>query len=284
MRISGTSGESMSSRISFELFAQLPGSQLDLALGAALIAKDRYPSLDVDGVAAAVRALALPLKGAALDRAPLQTQAIVLGKYVFGELGFRANRDNYYDARNSYLPDVLERKLGIPISLSLIYIEIATVLGVTAVGINFPGHYLVRLGVGSGARLIDPFNDGAMLSDLDLRELLPKAERQKFAPSMLVAASVRDTLVRMLVNLKWIYASRGELAFTLLALDRMLLLAPHSLGLRHERALLSIQLGAVETARADFLILETAGAPAANLNELRRAIEQRVVAKPPSIN
>ncbi len=274
----------MSSRISFELFAQLPDEQLDLALGAALIAKDRYPTLDVEGVVADVRALAQPLKGAALDQAPLSAQAVVLGKYLFGELGFRANRDNYYDARNTYLPDVLRRKLGIPISLSLVYLEIATVLGVTAVGVNFPGHYLVRLGVGNAARFVDPFNDGAMLSDHDLRELLPRAERDKFAPGMLVAASTRDTLVRMLVNLKWIYASRGELTLTLLALDRMLLLAPQSLGLRHERALLSVQLGAIETAKADFVILEKAGAPTANLIELRKAIEQRVVARPSPLN
>ena len=123
-------------RVTFDDLARTPGDALDVALGAALIARDAYDTLDVYALLARFDELAAPLVGAGLESLPAREQAERVATHVFQHLGFRGNVGDYYDPRNSLLPDVLERKTGIPISLSLVYCEVAKRAGLSAARVS----------------------------------------------------------------------------------------------------------------------------------------------------
>jgi regulator of sirC expression with transglutaminase-like and TPR domain len=266
----------------FEELARVADESLDVGVGAALIARDAHPTLDVGRLLARLddlaSAVALP-KGAS----PAE-QADCISGYLYGGLGFRGNEHDYYDPRNSLLPDVLERKLGIPISLAVLYCEVARRVGVRARGVSFPGHFLVRVDGashdGDEPIVVDPFFGGRRLDRPALQKLLERAAPgQPLEPKHLSAASPRTILVRMLINLKWIHSTRGDLARSLLALDRIITLTPDSVAALRERGLLAARLGAVEAARADLSrLLELvpaapdAGAIRATLTELRAKV------------
>jgi regulator of sirC expression with transglutaminase-like and TPR domain len=256
-----------------EDFADVPDDAIDVAVGAALIARDVYGGLDVRAVLAKLDELAAPLLreegGEGLVRLSVEEQAARLSGHVFGTLGFRGNEKDYYDPRNSLLPDVLERRLGIPISLALVYCEVAKRAGVPAHGIGFPGHFLVRLerpGKPEAMPLvIDPFYGGRILDEVALRRMLERAMGPEAAltPEHLAAATPRAVLVRMLTNLKAIYLQRGDHARAHLALDRVVSLAPSArnqlVNALKERGLVAAKLGANEAARADLArVLELA--------------------------
>jgi regulator of sirC expression with transglutaminase-like and TPR domain len=266
---------------SFEQFAALGDDNANVALGAALIARDVYPSLDVHALLSRMADLAAPLcKHQIAELSPAE-QALALATHLSECVGFRGNEQEYYDPRNSLLPDVLDRKLGIPISLCIVYGEVARHAGVVARGVNFPGHFLLRVDArdaDSHPVFVDPFFGGRSLDHDELEKLLArrcpgeKLDHDKH----LRPTDGRTTLVRMLINLKWIYASRGDFARALLALDRIISLTPDSSAALRERGLLALRLGAVEAARADLsrLLELVPQAPDASsirdrLNELR---------------
>jgi regulator of sirC expression with transglutaminase-like and TPR domain len=242
--------------------ARLPDGSLDLVMGAALIARDEYPSLEPASMVHKLDELASPLVGAGLEVLSSIAQAQRLARHVFDELGFRGNEADYYDPKNSLLPDVLERKVGIPISLGLVYTEIARRADVEANGVCFPGHFLVRIerntraGEAPGAILIDPFYAGKTLAEEDLVRMLKRVSGDRegedvLRPEHTAPASARAILVRMLVNLKSIHVSRGDDARALLMLDRIVSLTPSSAAALKGRAMLATKLGAHEVARAD---------------------------------
>jgi regulator of sirC expression with transglutaminase-like and TPR domain len=240
---------------SFEQLAQLPDECIEVAAGAALIARDAYATLDIERVLACFDDMAAPLLAPSLASLSPERQADAVSCRIYEQLGFRGNEQDYYDPKNSLLPDVLDRKLGIPITLALVYCEVARRAGVRARGISFPGHFLVRVDP-IGADLptfVDPFFAGRKLDGSALQKLLDRAApNQKLVPEdHLAPASHRTMLVRMLINLKWIYATRGDFARALLALDRIISLTPDSVPALRERGLLAARLGAVEAARAD---------------------------------
>ncbi len=210
--------------MTFEQLAREPDEAIDLALGAALIAKDVYAELDVDALLSKLAALAGPLGGGALAGLPLAAQAEAVSER-FRELGFHGNSADYYDVKNSLLPDVLERRTGIPITLTLIWCEIARRAGVFARGVSFPGHFVARvdeLPALSGRAVslpvfVDPFHGGRILTELDARD-----------PALLEAATSRATLVRMLTNLKAIWSQRGEHARAAAVIGRIALLVPEA--------------------------------------------------------
>jgi regulator of sirC expression with transglutaminase-like and TPR domain len=265
---------------SFEELASTPGDDLDVALGAALIARDVYPDLDVTALLARFDVLAEPLAHESLRDLPAVVQAERLAHHLFEVEGLRGNESSYHDPRNSLLPDVLERRLGIPITLSLVYVEVARRLGVPARGVGFPGHFLVRIDppCGSPPIVVDPFFRGRLLDDAALDRLLARAAPgQPLRPEHLAPATPRAVLLRMLTNLKLNYLSRGENARALLVLDRMVALAPRSGGLLRERGLVAAKLGAVETACADlarFLELYPDAPDAAVLREQLARLER----------
>jgi len=244
-------------RTSFEEVARQRDSDLDVALGAALVARDVYPQVDVAGLIDELDRFAVPLFGARLEHRPPEDQARALGDLLYGSLGFRGNEAEYYDPRNSLLSDVLERRLGIPLTLAIVYCEVARRVGVPAKGVGFPGHFLVRIdppGRGRPALVVDPFFGGRVLGDDELRGRLRrtfgKEQPVDLEPHLAVAAP-RSILVRMLTNLKAIYLTRGERARAHLALDRIASLLPYAAGPLVERGQLAAQLGARESARSD---------------------------------
>jgi regulator of sirC expression with transglutaminase-like and TPR domain len=155
-------------------------------------------------------------------------RARAISDCLFDRLGFCGNTDDYYDPRNSFLCDVLDRKTGIPISLSVLYLEVSRRVGVLAQGVNFPGHFLVRVAIEDAWLFLDPFSGGRTLTPADLEALLKKTTTPDavLEPSVIAAASKRQILSRMLVNLAGIYGRNGDLPRSLDVLERLAVLEP----------------------------------------------------------
>jgi regulator of sirC expression with transglutaminase-like and TPR domain len=252
-------------RLTFEGLARAKDSEIDVAVGAALVAKDVHPDLDVATVLEDLDALAAPLFASRLEAASADDQAAALADRLFADLGFRGNESDYYDPRNSLISDVLSRRLGIPLTLAIVYCEVARRVGVPARGVGFPGHFLVRIDrskTGDAPLIIDPFYAGRPVHRAELEERLTKALGQGHESPLephLVPASNRAVLVRMLTNLKAIYLTRNEPARAHLAVDRIASLRPNAAGPLVERGLLALRLGAPESARSDLTRALTLG-------------------------
>jgi regulator of sirC expression with transglutaminase-like and TPR domain len=264
--------------LTFEQLAALPDECIDAAVGAALIARDAYGSLDVDRLLERLDGLAAPLAGRDLASLPPEAQADAVSGYLYETLGYRGNEADYYDPKNSLLPDVLDRKLGIPITLALVYCEVARRVGVRARGVSFPGHFLVRVDAREredAPVAVDPFFGGRRLDEPGLKKLLERAAPSQtlVIEDQLAPATARTMLVRMLINLKWIHATRGDFARALLALDRIISLTPDSVPALRERGMLAARLGANEAARADLSrLLELV--PQADAQGIRQRLEE----------
>jgi len=157
-------------------------------------------------------------------------RARAISDCLFDRLGFSGNTDDYYDPRNSFLCDVLDRRTGIPISLSVLYLEVSRRVGVLAQGVNFPGHFLVRVAIEDAWLFIDPFSGGRALSPADLEVLLRKTTTPDavLEPSVIAPASKRQIVARMLVNLAGIYGRNGDLPRSLDVLERLALIEPNN--------------------------------------------------------
>jgi regulator of sirC expression with transglutaminase-like and TPR domain len=202
--------------------------------------------------------MAAPLFRLGLEQQSADDQSRILADHVYRTLGFRGNETDYYDPKNSLLSDVMDRKLGIPITLAIVYCEIARRVGVPARGVGFPGHFLVRIERPSdprgGALTVDPFFAGRVLDEESIVRLLRRAlgpEETLRPAEHLTPAPAKSILVRILTNLKAIHLTRGEHARAHLALDRILLFTPNAPDVLRERGLLAARLGANESARAD---------------------------------
>ena len=155
-------------------------------------------------------------------------RARAISDYLFDRLGFCGNTNDYYDPRNSFLCDVLDRRTGIPISLSVLYLEVSRRVGVLSQGVNFPGHFLVRVAIEDAWLFLDPFSGGRTLTPADLEALLKKTTTPDavLEPGVIAAASKRQILSRMLVNLAGIYGRNGDLPRSLDVLERLAVLEP----------------------------------------------------------
>ena len=272
-------------------YARASDDRLDLLTGALLIARDAHPSLDFAEQRARLDDLARPLANHRLAGLPATVQARLLSDYLYVVCGFRGARSDYYDPKNSFVNEVLERKVGIPITLAVVYIEVARRLGVEAHGVGFPGHFLVRLGARSSGPasalnepvIVDPFNQGRLLGSEALGALLARSNvRAPLSAEMLEPARTRHIVARMLMNLRGIYSSRGDSSRLLLTLDRLIDLMPDLSSELVERAKLYEQLGAPAAALADFQRYlsvdpdgsESAAARAA-VQRLQSAVRQR---------
>jgi regulator of sirC expression with transglutaminase-like and TPR domain len=200
--------------------------QLDHA--ALLIGAWDFPQRDLeayremlDGIATQVRPdVARAPNGIARARA--------ISDWLFDRLGYSGNTDDYYDPKNSFLAEVIDRRTGIPISLSVLYLEVARRVGVLAQGVNFPGHFLVRVAIEDAWLFLDPYSRGAVLTPADLESLLRKTTTPTavLEPSVIAAASKRQIVARMLVNLAGIYGRNGDLPRSLDVLERLAVLEP----------------------------------------------------------
>ena len=258
-----------------DYFAMLVADDTSFALteAAASLAQDEYPSLDTQAVLADIDKLADRLKRRIpADIVPIQKLRL-LNRYFFDELGFAGNVNDYYDPDNSYLHSVLDTRRGIPISLGVLYIELATQIGLAARGVSFPGHFLVKLRMQSGAQhgevVIDPFS-GQSLSREDLDErLAPYRRRQGLLSEdelplglFLQSATPREVLARMLRNLKEIYRSTSDWPRLLPVLERLVVLLPRDWAERRDRGLARAELGQYDAAVDDLneYLVHTPGA------------------------
>ncbi len=245
-------------------FAALVADDDNLLLieAAASIAQDEFPAVDTQGVLAEIDLLADRLKRRIpADASPVQRLRL-LGHYFFSELGFAGNVNDYYDPQNSYLHNVLKTRRGIPITLSLIYIELAKHIGLEARGVAFPGHFLVKLKMPAGDRhgevVINPFT-GQSLGREDLEDMLQPFRRRPGAhPDFeaplglyLQTALPRDVLARLLRNLKEIYRSAQDWPRLLAVQQRLVTLLPSTWEERRDRGLAYAELSLFPEALAD---------------------------------
>ena len=236
-------------------FSQMAAREpIPLARGALLIAKEEYPGLDVDDYLAQIADLAR--EGAAQVNGGADTieKVQLLSDFLFAQKGFDGNRDQFADPRNSFLNEVLERRRGIPITLSVVYIEVGRQLGLNLFGVGFPAHFLVKAVDERGELIIDPFNAGMILGLDEIRARLAKIYGQPvdLNPAMLKAVGAREILTRMLRNLKNIYASGSDWNRALGTLDRILILDPRAAEEMLERGGLHERLECFGPALADF--------------------------------
>lgn len=236
-------------RVTEELRRALNEPGEALAPAALAIARVEYPALDpapylqrLDrmGEAAAGR---LQRRDTTFD---VGAQIAILNAYLYEELGFSGNREHYDDPRNSFLNEVFDRRTGIPISLAVIYLEVGRRAGLRLEGVNFPGHFLVRAPGGAGARvegdlIIDPFHGGALLSEVDCRQLLRQhlGEEAAFDHSLLGTATRQHIVVRMLVNLKRLYVRMRSFPQARFIADLLLAVDPSALAELRDRGLLA---------------------------------------------
>src|SRR5512139_2288632 len=222
----------------FRSAVQRPAAEIDLAQAALLYARDAYPDLDpvlylnqLDEWAEDIRTDI----GTAID--PVAT----LNRFLFDDLRFQGNRRFYGDPRNSYLNQVIDRRLGLPITLSVIYIEVARRIGLQIEGVGLPGHFIVRHLARSGVRFIDPFHQGRLMSSEDCRNLVVNLSNGtlEFHPAMLEPVGAGQILTRMLTNLKNAYVQEQRFDQAVPVVERLVDLAPdepahlRDLGLLH---------------------------------------------------
>ena len=228
-------------------FAELvdkPDADIDLARAALHIAMLEYPRMDVDDELSALRRLA---RGAS-ERMPEGGDPLyrvnTLSEYLFDEVGFRGDEENYYDPRNSHLNQVLERRLGIPITLSLVYMEVGRLLGAPLLGIGMPGRFLVRHAEIEDL-YVDPFHAGILLSGDECRGIVEDYMPEGFEwhPALLAPASNRQILARMVRNLKAIYMEGDDYVRALEVSELALALEPDSIYNRRDRGIAHYQLG-----------------------------------------
>lgn len=205
-----------------------PDQDLDLARTALCVAQEEYPQLPVDVYLVRLDQIAEEVRGR-LDNenAPIIVLQELLAT-LYESRGFKGNRDAYYDPRNSFLNDVLDRRMGIPLTLGIVVLEVGWRLGLPLEGVNFPHHFLVRFNGDALRLLIDPYDGGELSFEDDSQALLDRVYggMVRIQDSFLKAASKRDMLVRLLTNLKALYLNARDDSRAIAAVERILLLQP----------------------------------------------------------
>jgi regulator of sirC expression with transglutaminase-like and TPR domain len=209
------------------------------------------------------------------DRYPLKIIQAING-YLFTELNFRGNSIAYYDPRNSFLNEVLERRVGIPLTLSLVYLELAQRVGFPMAGVSMPGHFLIRPTVAGMDLLVDPFHQGEILFEHDCKNRLKQmfGDTAQLEPHHLAPITPTTFLVRMLTNLKLIYLQNRDVPKALEAINRILLIYPEAVGEWRDRGLIQYQQGLLDQALLDLERYLYQHPDAADAFEIRRVIEQ----------
>jgi regulator of sirC expression with transglutaminase-like and TPR domain len=264
-------------------FANLVESdeQFPLLEAAACLAQDEYPELDVQRVLGDVDQLLARLK----RRLPADASALqrlrLLNQFFFRELSFGGNLNDYYDPDNSYLNAVLRTRRGIPITLAVIWLELAQGLGLHARGVAFPGHFMVKVTLPKGQVIIDPFT-GQSLSREELSERLePYRQRSGLVDDFevpmglyLQSATPREIIARMLRNLKEIYKGQSDAARLIAVLDRLLVLQPQAWSEYRDRGLAWAEQGEAARALGDLQVYLEHAEDAFDLDEVNQRIEQ----------
>jgi regulator of sirC expression with transglutaminase-like and TPR domain len=228
----------------FRKAVDCPEEQIDLARAALAIALQEYPEIKFEECLSQLDGFGQAVELRIGDEKNPYRMIAALNTVLFKELGFEGNRTEYYDPRNSFLNDVIARKRGIPITLSVVYIEVARRIGLSLAGVGFPGHFLVKFQDADDEIVIDVFNKGEILGREDLDKLLQQLYRGQvsYQSSFLAPLGKRDILRRILNNLKLIYLGKGEALKALSVLDQLLILNPSATDEIRDRGLLYLKL------------------------------------------
>jgi len=233
----------------------LTREQFSVAEACLLIAQDAYPELKVEDYLRRIEAIAEGVRSRIPADAFAEQRIVALNNYLFGELRLSGNVADYYDPRNSYLNEVIDRCTGIPITLCVLYIEVGQRVGLALKGISFPGHFLVKLRVKRGQLVIDPFSGGEPQSEDNLRKklqsVLPKSKTIESIEPYIEAATPRQIVARLLRNLKGIYMMSQQFERALAVMNRLLLVNPDSIEELRDRGLVYQRLDCFRPAIVD---------------------------------
>lgn len=270
-------------RLAFAHLVRQPETAIDLAEATLLIAKEEYPDLDLAAYLARLEDMGAEVRRLAGPTQDPHRLIAELSEYLFQRLGFRGNADQYYDPKNSFLNEVLDRRIGIPITLSAVYLEVGRRIGLRLHGVGMPGHFLVKY-VGPGEEIvIDPFGGGRIVSSVDCQRILDQVfdGKRRFEPTMLAIVGTRQILTRMLTNLKVIYFNDEEYGKALSVVERLVIIHPQDACEIRDRGLLSCQLRRYADAIADlerYLRLAPDANDAETIREHLRTLRQRAAA------
>jgi len=242
-------------RGSFVEMLKRPDAEIDLARAALLVAAENDPSLDVDTEMARLDRWAQEL-GRRIDPSWNSLQRLArLRTFMYEDLGFKGDVRGYYSPANSLLHSVMSRRLGIPLTLSIVFMEIGWRIGVPFEGVGFPGHFMVRLTGEPGDLLLDPYNHGASVHEEDCRRMieLTTGGIVPYDPSMIRSLGKRDMIARLLFNLKVACLKTGDDKGALSAVERLLLLRPDDPPELRDRGLLLYRMDRYREAREALL-------------------------------
>ena len=228
-------------------------ADIDLGKAALTIATSDYPDLDINAYLSRIDGLATAVAARLGAEADVYRSIAALNFVLFEQQAFRGNREHYFDPRNSFLNEVLDRKTGIPISLSILYIEVAHRIGLSLQGVGFPGHFLVKYPGNNEEIVVDPFNRGEILSQQNLETMLYRLYGGKivFEPHLLETISKKQILRRMLNNLKIIYLRQNDLIKGLSIVERLMVLDQGAGEDLRDRGLIYLQLECFKQALED---------------------------------
>jgi regulator of sirC expression with transglutaminase-like and TPR domain len=268
--------------VALEAFAKLIGrddARIDVARGCLMIAQDAYPGLDVEHYMGEIERMAMQLRGRLPQSGGAEERVVALNQFLYEDLGFWGNIDDYDDPRNSYLNEVIERKTGIPITMAIVYMELGRRIGLPLEGISFPGHFLVRLQLRGGMLVLDPFSGGAPQSEDELRRRVKRVIPDGVADDLpaselpldqfLEPATNRQILSRLLRNLKGIYRESDKPERLLDVLNRMLVVTPHASAELRDRGYVYQRLECYRAAFKDLTDYSEREPDAPDLDEVR---------------
>ena len=231
----------------------LENEALDIVEAALLVAAEEYPDLDVDRELGRIRLIAA--EGARRVHTLSNPFARLDGLrvYLYEELGFKGNTDEYSDPRNCFLNQVLDRRLGIPLTLSILFNEVANSSGFEAFGVALPGHFVSRVHDDGRDILVDTFHGGEVITEEDCKQLVARTTGRPslFRREMLSGSDERGMLARLLLNVKHMYVERGEYARALAAVERLLMLKPGDAKEVRDRGFLQARMGRTDAAIVD---------------------------------
>jgi len=253
-----------------------PDHEVDLAEAALLIAAQEYEGLDVRAYQVRLDEMGRGLRNRLDDEQRPERAVMALNHYLFQELGFRGNSEQYYDARNSYLNEVIERRTGIPITLSLVYIEVGRRAGLEVEGVGLPGHFVVRVQTPARGLLVDPFHGGSLMSEKDCQQRLDRifGGKVKLEPRMLRPCGRKDMIERVLRNLKAIHLRDEDKLRALRVVDLLVALQPGSAEDLRDRGVLYAALDCYSLAARDLESYLALAPRAKDAEELQARVAQ----------
>ena len=270
---------------SWEFLRNAADEDIPLVWASLVIARDEYPDLDIAPYEQLAADYGRRARAMIPDAGDPMRAMRSLNDLLFEELGFAGNHEDYYDPRNSYLNEVFDRKLGIPLSLGVIQLDLASRIGLPLRGVSFPGHFLVSMPVDDGLLVLDPYHKGR---SLDASELKRRAQphvgdgelRDDQLSTLLAPASNRAILTRMLRNLKSVYTENNDDERALRCTDRLLLIDQEQPGELRDRGLLYLRVGHVKAGREDLKRYLEENPSASDAEQIRQALIEASTSAP----